>query len=582
MHANTEFNPKPLPVRWAWSAVASGLVLAMLALAPTSVHAQAASGDDDEPEIIEGDYPWPDDLSKPPDGNWLVDEEGLEYFTFELPKEMLRYSRVSPNMIRLARGPHLRLAGESETSLTIKIVNNKSVPMPERAPTPSAEDLAAVAADYTVAIAEVDRYGFEAVGKGLPTHGLWRNGFDVADMNGDGHLDIIHGPARKSGTVPVIFLGDGAGNWRLWDTIFPEAPYDYGDVVAADLNGDGKLDLGLAFHIRGMLALLGDGKGGFKKWSNGIGLEIPGDDEDLARPPFSARAIEAVDWDGDGRTDLVALSEGPRGFEHVNARTSNGLIFYRNIGDGNWVRQIDRTSVIFGDKVSLGDVDGDGRPEVISSTNYAGERGLINRWLGSERPFERVAIDELRPSALIWSSTTGDFNGDGRDDIVVGYRNREMGVRRTGLDVLLAGEDGAWHRTPLLVRDEELTHLDIHAIATGDVDGDGDRDLAATTRQGQLFMFLGDGKGGFEREVEETMEKPLLGCRGYDLEIVDLDDKAGGEIIATFSGENCPKGGSIRAWRVVPKATVAPAADAPVAPAADAPVAPAADAPAAP
>src|SRR5262245_42878837 len=80
---------------------------------------------------------------------------------------------------------------------------------------------------------------FEPFGRGLPTRGQWRNGFAVADMNGDGHPDIVHGPPRKVRGGPVVFLGDGRGGWTVWkDARFPAAPYDYGTAAVADFNGD--------------------------------------------------------------------------------------------------------------------------------------------------------------------------------------------------------------------------------------------------------------------------------------------------------------------------------------------------------
>lgn len=564
MYACPDPNRPIAPLRRTSFQLSALALAAGMLLAPAMVAAQAAAGTDDEVKApVHEQRPWPDDLSQPPDGNWLVDEDGLEFFTFELPKAGLRYQRVNEETIRIARGPHLRIAGETDDSFTVKIINNKSVKVPTRQPDPTEEEKAAAAVAYQVSVPEVDHYTFVPVDKGLPRTGLWRNGFDIADMNGDGHLDLVHGPARKSGGVPTVFLGDGAGNWQPWMAAqFPEAPYDYGDVVAADWNNDGKMDLGLAFHTRGLLALVGDGKGGFKIWSEGIGLDVTG--VPTGRPPFSSRAVDAVDWDGDGLTDLVALSEGPRGFEHINARTTNGLVFYRNLGDGTWTRYVDEKSSIFGDKLSVADVDGDGKPEVVTSTNYAGERGLVNRWIGGEPGWQSVLVDAVRPSALIWSSATGDFDGDGREDLALGYRNRQLGVRRMGIDVLLSRQGGVFERRPVLVSEQDQQHLDIHALAIGDVDGDGDRDLVATTRNGQLFLFLGDGKGGFVREVEPVMEKPLAGCRGYGLEVADVvEGMPGGEIIASFSGETCPNGGSIRAWRLAPK-SAAPAPPAPV------------------
>ena len=84
-------------------------------------------------------------------------------------------------------------------------------------------------------------------------------------MNEDGHLDIVHSPARKAPGPPVIFLGDGKGNWRRWsEAKFPRLPYDYGDAAVGDFNGDGHPDIALGVHLRGLLALTGRRQGGLQ------------------------------------------------------------------------------------------------------------------------------------------------------------------------------------------------------------------------------------------------------------------------------------------------------------------------------
>ena len=59
----------------------------------------------------------------------------------------------------------------------------------------------------------------------------------------------------------------------------PESAYDYGDVALADLNADGHTDIVLAVHLRGLLVLVGDGKGKFENYSKGIGFLERGEEE---------------------------------------------------------------------------------------------------------------------------------------------------------------------------------------------------------------------------------------------------------------------------------------------------------------
>src|SRR5256885_7736606 len=102
------------------------------------------------------------------------------------------------------------------------------------------EGVKKIGARYQVDTPGGRRVKFVPFSAGLPTAGQWRNGFDIADMNEDGHPDIVHSPARKSPGAPVIFLGDGKGNWRRWsEARFAPLPYDYGDAAVGDFNGDG-------------------------------------------------------------------------------------------------------------------------------------------------------------------------------------------------------------------------------------------------------------------------------------------------------------------------------------------------------
>ena len=81
------------------------------------------------------------------------------------------------------------------------------------------------------------RLRFEESSQGLPGTGSWRNGGTVADMNGDGKVDLVLPPQRAGNGVPAIFLGDGKGGWKLWQTNW-STRLNYGSVVAADFNKD--------------------------------------------------------------------------------------------------------------------------------------------------------------------------------------------------------------------------------------------------------------------------------------------------------------------------------------------------------
>ncbi|MCB1058009.1 MAG: VCBS repeat-containing protein [Acidobacteria bacterium] len=542
-------------------------MLALL-LVPAAVPAVAQ---DEQGWDVETTVPDPmDDLGslEPADGKWLKGEDGREYFVKEVKKVRGTYAYEGKDKIRYKHWFLFDLDHETADAFFIKIYKPA-----ERAPGSSPEEkakereakLAEIAATYKLDVGESDRITFKPFDRGLPRREMWRNGFDIADMNGDGHPDIVHGPARKGAPIPHIFLGDGAGNWKQWSEVrYPRSPYDYGDAAAADFNGDGLMDLAFGFHLRGVLAMVQQSPGVFVRWSDGLDLAVPGAGSDASG--FSSRAIETADWNGDGRPDILALGEGPRPAgtkSNKDADTgmlptqSFGLVVFLNQGDGTWKRDAggDHRKGVFGDALAHGDVNGDGHMDVVTASNLLGVRDVL--YLGhDDNSWSQDKLDAARPSAYLESVAIADFDGDGRDDVAIGYASWEMKMWRTGLDILLAREGGTWQRKSIFLDESRLS---LWALATGDIDGDGHADVVTATGKGDMIVFLGDGAGNFTREASPEMRSPH-GCRGYAVRLHDLDGDGRDEVVAAFAGEGsalpmpefpetCKSGGAIVAWR---------------------------------
>ncbi|MEM6456807.1 MAG: VCBS repeat-containing protein, partial [Acidobacteriota bacterium] len=495
---------------------------------------------------------------EPPDGKWLVDENGNEYYLHKLPKQGLRFSRIGDDMIRTweYRIP-MKVGKEDEENFYIKVYKPKPrrTPMDEMRPQITPERRAEVEAGYTPDIDQGDRLTLEAFDRGLPRTGMWRNGFDVADMNGDGHLDLIHGVPRKDFGGPRIFLGDSQGNWTQWNLSLPEAIYNYGDAVAGDLNNDGHMDMVLAMHLRGILAMVGNGQGGFRLWTQGIDYEGP----DYQGPSaFTSRGIALADWNQDGNLDIIALSEGPRGFDQVEQPNVTGRRVYLNNGNGTWrvALRPRKPALVFGDEVAVADWNSDGFPDLFTSTSRQGFGELMNLNRGAKGGWDSQTFAMLRPNAWVWSVAAGDFDADGTMDLVYGYNGGELGIDRTGIDVVLnpLAEDGGtrislMYGTGTTAEKSEDDRIHIRNLAAGDIDGDGQLDIVAGSRNGQLFFFLGDGEGGFVQEAEVQLAQPQKECQTHDIELVDFTGDGRAEIVAGFAGEQCPNGGALFAWQ---------------------------------
>lgn len=492
-------------------------------------------------------------------GPVLQDAEGRKYRVRTIPKAQAK--KIDDAHVRTNWGIKLDLVGEDEASWHYKLYD---VARYEPAPvaTPSAAERKRVAASYVADVGSGDRLRWEPFGEGLPSEGQWRDGFDLADVDGDGALDLVHGPPRGGRPVPRVFRGDAKGHWRAWrEASYPPLAIDYGDAAAGDLDGDGRADLVLSAHLRGFAAFRNEGGGRFSDMGRGLELVTPSSG---APPPFSSRGFTLVDWNGDGRLDILALGEGPRlgmgrGDRRDVAGASMGVALFENRGADGWRRaptDFDTANDVFGQSIALGDFDGDGRRDFATASNTLGRTDLLS--LGTPTgEWRRVALQGARPQAYVRAVAAADFDADGRDDLALAYTSYELDTWRSGIDVLLSRGGGAFERRTLTVTEGTTG---VFALATGDLDGDRRRDLVALTGDGDVVVFLGDGTGRFRRETRPPSAWPDK-CRGVHVALRDLDRDGRDEIVAAFAEESsdvtgemrCPRGGGLTAWSPVPR-----------------------------
>ena len=280
----------------------------------------------------------------------------------------------------------------------------------------------------------------------------------VGDFNSDGKLDVVVSCAGSG--LLALFLGNGDGTLEPVGQIQVQHPANR--VVVSDFNSDGKLDLAVSTSGKSVDILLGNGDGTFEPH--------PG-------APLSDRTKDLLlaDFNGDGKMDLAALGD----FD---------LFVLLSNGDGNFQPAIETPNSDFATGFVAGDLDGDGRVDLVVAD------GTASAFLGNgDGTFQPV----VRYSPGGEGVAVGEFNG------------------QPGLDVLsAAGTAGGFY---LLSNAGDGTLQGLQGISVGglftsalskDLNGDGKPDLAVTTStQATSFVLsvcLNDGTGQFGAPINYT------------------------------------------------------------------------------
>lgn len=288
----------------------------------------------------------------------------------------------------------------------------------------------------------------------------------AGDLNGDGQPDLVTAD-MGSGSVSVL-LQDGTGSGHFLPAVTYAAGAGAASVAIGDLNGDGKPDIAVAGYGVQVLFQNPNSPGKFLSpttfhipWNapNSVTIaDLNGDGyADLIAPTvsqvavflqnpalpgnfFSATGYDAGqqpwgaavgDLNGDGRPDIAVANYGPpnqRSGTSVSVLLQNPAVSGTFLTPANYAT--DRVSMV----VQIGDLDGDGRPDLAVANNGAVLTTCPPNCDSVGSSVSVLLQDPANPGTFLPStnySTTkpvgsvaiGDMNGDGKADLVLSYED---------------------------------------------------------------------------------------------------------------------------------------------------------------
>jgi FG-GAP-like repeat len=363
----------------------------------------------------------------------------------------------------------------------------------------------------------------------------------AADINGDGNVDLIIG--NGSGPSIAVLLNTTPPGATTASFAAPQFFAVAGAVAgAADVNGDGKPDLLLLNGYDVTISLLINSTAiGTATASFAPSLDFYfGPEVVFGGPSQSTTSVTAVDVNGDGKTDLVVA---------VADYFSDDRIFV--------LPNISETGAevpSFGDSVSFPtgrypasliavDINGDGRPDLVMADSFydTAISVLINATVpGSATPdfAARQSIDLGSPLASI---TAYDFNGDGKPDLIAST----FSVNSLSL---LRNTTAAGAATPSFIAQQAIGGVHgSRLVASTDVNGDGKFDLVTGAAAVLLNTTGAPGINLDQHGITGSWFNPATGGQGLEIELYpDLGGAGRGLLFGgwfTYSAYAEPYGG---------------------------------------
>jgi subtilisin family serine protease len=341
-------------------------------------------------------------------------------------------------------------------------------------------------------------------GMGEATYGL-----AVADLDGDGHMDVVGGGVpligdlfgEAAGNLVSVLRGNGNGTFQL-SRVYRGAHANF-SLTVADLNGDGKPEVLAANQDEDTLSVfVNDGQGGFAEPAGSyLGYATDGVSGGPINAPFTT--FIARDVNGDGQTDLVLIEFGlylPIPFQ---------VTALLNDGTGKFGSPIRSDAMEYTDlfhDFTLAELRTAGLPDLlILGSDVNQTQGYLwfspNHGDGNFGPAKRINIPGGPGNFGI-----GDFDGDGKLDVVVGRQTSTAGFVNELL-IMLGNGDGTFRTGTIMPWGTPgSTPAPPRGFFVGDYNADGKTDLLvypSDNVQGPnvmhpVYLFLGRGDGTFQ------------------------------------------------------------------------------------
>lgn len=287
----------------------------------------------------------------------------------------------------------------------------------------------------------------------------------LSDIDSDGKLDIVvsYGTSQS---ISIFKNNSTTGSINLATKVdFSTGTTAAYEIAIGDLDGDGKPDIvGANFSLKRLNIFRNISSAGVIN-SSSFATRI-----DSSLGNNSPQSVTLGDLDGDGKLDVVC----------ANSVSQNTISILRNtstVGSISLAAKVDFATGTNPRSVGIGDLDGDGKLDIVCANNSTGVNSVSvfrnTATSGSITTTSFAANVAFTAGAAPFSVTIGDIDGDGKPDLVTSNNNTNtVSILRNTTSI------GGLTPSSFATKVDFTADAGPTSVAIGDIDGDGRPDLA--------------------------------------------------------------------------------------------------------
>lgn len=347
------------------------------------------------------------------------------------------------------------------------------------------------------------------------------SGVIIADLDGDGKPDLVVNNGN-SHTIEVYRNISDNGTLTTGSfappVVLPIGTGGQGGMVAADLTGDGKLDLICVDASSDVVIVL---KNLCKPGNISSNSFAPAVDFVVGQGP---RGVAVQDLNGDGKPEIVSANWQDNTVSVLRNTSTPGIIASNSFAPG-----VTFATGTTPQNVLIADMDGDGQPDLVTVDNnyYGGAPGMsVLRNISTGTNIDFMNHVDFPGAVDTYCLAIGDLDGDGKPDVVVGAQGGNPGGAESILIYRNTSTPGSITTNSFAPAVNIPVGGWVNRVALGDLNGDGKLDIAAAMQlPSQMAVFINTSTPG--SISNNSFASPLVFASGYNADGIAIGDLNG-------------------------------------------------------